>query len=90
MEAFKKPPTYSKEAHSGFHRIFAGQQPASARKHLLLIPFSQPNRSVGCASRSAQQPPPTASPAPKPVQPLDSRAVHFDHNYRLRIDGKPF
>ncbi len=35
-------------------------------------------------------PPPTASPTPKPVQPLDSRALHYDHNYRLRIDGKPF
>src|SRR5216683_3176986 len=43
------------------------------------IPFHQPNN-----------PPPTASPTPKPVPPLDSRALHFDHNYRLLIDGKPF
>jgi len=34
-------------------------------------------------------PPPTASPTPKPVLPLDSRALHFDHNCRLLIDGKP-
>jgi hypothetical protein len=41
-------------------------------------PAAQPNN-----------PPPTTSPAPKPVVPLDSRALHFDHNCRLRIDGKP-
>jgi len=34
-------------------------------------------------------PPPAASPGPKPVLPLDSRALHFDHNCRLLIDGKP-
>ena len=34
-------------------------------------------------------PPPTASPTPKPVLPLDSRALHFDHNCRLLVDGKP-
>jgi hypothetical protein len=34
-------------------------------------------------------PPPTAS-SPKPTRTMDSRALHFDHNYRLLIDGKPF
>jgi hypothetical protein len=29
-------------------------------------------------------------PQPRPDTPRDPYAVHFDHNYRLRIDGKPF
>jgi hypothetical protein len=29
------------------------------------------------------------SPTPKSVLPPDSRALHFDHNCRLLIDGKP-
>jgi len=45
---------------------------------------------AGPAAPAAQpnNPPPTASPTPKPVLPLDSRALQYDHNYRLRIDGK--
>src|SRR6266567_3123266 len=46
-------------------------------------------RSVAPAAQR-NNPPPTASPTPKLVLPLDSRALHFDHNCRLRIDGKPF
>jgi hypothetical protein len=67
------------------------QQPASAPQAPAAHPIltTQPARSVAPAAQP-NNPPPTASPAPKPVQPLDSRAVHFDHNYRLRIDGKPF
>jgi hypothetical protein len=36
-------------------------------------------------------PPTPLSPQPRPSTPnRDPYAVHFDHNYRLRIDGKPF
>ncbi len=53
------------------------------------IPATQFARPVAPAPQP-NNPPPTASPTPKPVPPLDSRALHFDHNYRLLIDGKPF
>ncbi len=53
------------------------------------IPATQFARPVAPAPQP-NNPPPTASPTPKPVLPLDSRAIHFDHNYRLLIDGKPF
>ncbi len=50
------------------------------------IPATQLPRPV--APAQPNNPPPAASPTPKPVLPLDSRALHFDHNCRLRIDGK--
>jgi hypothetical protein len=45
---------------------------------------------------TASTPAPTQTTAPPPPQPKpatptrDPYAVHFDHNYRLLIDGKPF
>jgi hypothetical protein len=35
-------------------------------------------------------PPCTGPPASQPAPSRDTHALHFDHNYRLRIDGKPF
>jgi len=53
-----------------------------------LVPATQVVQPVPPAVQP-NNPPPTASPTPKPVLPLDSRALHFDHNCRLLIDGKP-
>jgi hypothetical protein len=33
--------------------------------------------------------PRTSPPTPQPARNLDARALHFDHTYRLLIDGKP-
>ena len=52
------------------------------------IPATQSARSAPSAAQP-NNPPPTASPTPKSVLPPDSRALHFDHNCRLLIDGKP-
>ncbi len=49
-----------------------------------------PTQSVRPVVPAVHNPPPTASSTPQPVPNLDGRALHFDHNYRLRIDGKPF
>jgi len=46
-------------------------------------------RSVEPAAQPSN-PPPTVSSTPKHTLPLDSSALHFDHNCRLLIDGKPF
>ncbi len=35
-------------------------------------------------------PPRTCPPTPQPAPNRDAYALHFDHNYRLLIDGKPF
>jgi hypothetical protein len=35
-------------------------------------------------------PPQTAPSTPQPAPNRDPYAIHFDHNYRLLIDGKPF
>jgi hypothetical protein len=60
--------------------------PATDETHLVpATPVVQPVPSAA----QPNNPSPTASPTPKPVLPLDSRALHFDHNCRLLIDGKP-
>jgi hypothetical protein len=50
---------------------------------------TQPAPSAAPAAQPDNRPR-TGPPAPQPARNLDGRALHFDHNYRLRIDGKPF
>jgi hypothetical protein len=60
--------------------------PATDETHFVpATPVVQPVPSAA----QPNNPPPTGSPTPRPVLPLDSRALHFDHNCRLLIDGKP-
>jgi len=61
--------------------------PTSAEPHPL--PATQPARSV-VPSTHPDNPPRTGPPTPQPAPNRDASALHFDHNYRLRIDGKPF
>jgi hypothetical protein len=49
-----------------------------------------PIRTTTTPAAQPNDPRPTASSTPKHNPPLDSRALHFDHNCRLLIDGKPF
>ena len=66
-------------------------------------PVCHPERSEGShplpATQSApsvvppahpDNPPRTGPPTPRPAPNRDPHALHFDHSYRLRIDGKPF
>jgi hypothetical protein len=53
------------------------------------IPTTQPDPSAAPAAQP-DNPPRTGPPTPQPTPNRDTRALHFDHNYRLRIDGKPF
>ena len=53
------------------------------------IPATQSARSVTPAVQP-NSPPQTSPPTPQPAPNRDARALHFDDNYRLRIDGKPF
>ena len=63
-----------------------------------LDPAAPPIDETRLASAPAQSPQPNNAPppAPPPPQPKpttpnrDPYAVHFDHNYRLLIDGKPW
>ncbi len=60
--------------------------PTTIESHL----SSAPNQPTPPAN-STPPAPATPSPQPRPSTPnRDPYAVHFDHNYRLRIDGKPF
>jgi len=61
--------------------------PTSAEPHPL--PATQPARSV-VPSAHPDNPPRTGPLTPQPAPNRDASALHFDHNYRLRIDGKPF
>ncbi|MHB8610318.1 MAG: hypothetical protein ACYDCG_18640, partial [Candidatus Acidiferrales bacterium] len=52
-------------------------------------PATHPNTQTAPPNNPAPAAPST--PQPRPTRPNhDPYAVHFDHNYRLRIDGKPF
>jgi hypothetical protein len=53
------------------------------------IPAKQSARSAVPAAQP-DNPPRTGPPTPQPAPNMVARALHFDHNYRLRIDGKPF
>ena len=53
------------------------------------IPATQSARSVVPAAQP-DDPPRTGPLTPQPALNRDPHALHFDHNYRLRIDGKPF
>jgi len=61
--------------------------PTSAEPHPL--PATQPARSV-VPSAHPDNPPRTGPLTPQPALNRDPHSLHFDHNYRLRIDGKPF
>jgi hypothetical protein len=61
--------------------------PTSAEPHPL--PATQPARSVLPAAQP-DNPTRTGPSTPQPAPNRDASALHFDHNYRLRIDGKPF
>src|SRR6267378_4175185 len=53
------------------------------------IPANQFARSI--ASTAQPDNPPRTDPSiPQSAPNRDASALHFDHNYRLRIDGKPF
>ena len=53
------------------------------------IPATQSAPSAVPAAQP-DNPPRTGPPTPQPAPNRDPHALHFDHNYRLRIDGKPF
>ncbi len=60
------------------------------------VSASQPSSTANDSSTQSDQPNPPTPPAPPPPQPKpttpnrDPYAVHYDHNYRLLIDGKPW
>jgi hypothetical protein len=70
------------------------QSAAPATNHATLTP--QPSSSTNQPDTQTSQPenampPGPPRPQPRPATPnRDPYAVHFDHNYRLRVDGKLF
>ncbi len=53
------------------------------------IPANQSTRSDVPAAQP-DNPPRTCPSSPQPAPNMAARALHYDHNYRLLIDGKPF
>jgi hypothetical protein len=51
---------------------------------------SSPSAPLTTPAAQPHNPPQVVSSTPKHTPPPDSRALHFDHNCRLLIDGKPF
>ena len=50
-----------------------------------------PSQILSAPQQTASPSPAKARPSPpKPTPTRDPRAVHFDHTYRLLVDGKPF
>src|SRR5882762_8009866 len=86
-----KPPATSQHlARNPVRTVAASLDPAaptSTEPHPL--PATQSARSVVPAAQT-DNPPQTGPPTPQPAPNRDASALHFDHNYRLRIDGKPF
>jgi hypothetical protein len=54
------------------------------------IPATPFARSNAPAAAQPSKPPGTASSTPRPTPAREAHAIHFDHNCRLLIDGKPF
>jgi hypothetical protein len=54
-------------------------------------PFPSPPFAPSAApTAQPDNPPQTAPSTPQPALNRDPYAIHFDHNYRLLVDGKPF
>ena len=74
---------------------FSHSSPSSPGCHPERSEGSQPIPTTPFTRSAASAPQPENSPRPGPSTPQpapnrDARAVHFDHNCRLLIDGKPF
>ena len=61
-----------------------GEGPASSSSSPTSAPSPTPSHA------QPDNPPRTAPSTPQPTPNRNSYALHFDHNCRLRIDGKPF
>jgi hypothetical protein len=83
------PATSQHPARNPVHTVAASLDPAaptSTEPHP--IPATQFARSV-VPPTHPNNPPPTRPSTPPPAPNRDVYALHFDHNCRLRIDGKP-
>jgi hypothetical protein len=89
-ESYREEPAFSSAPAPSPTSAQAPQTPAaSTTDEPQHIPATQFARSVAPAAQP-NNPPRTGPSTPQPAPNRDARALHFDHSFRLLIDGKPF